>query len=57
MIAAALALMPVLAALALWAVALRVRQYGWTHERIWAVAIAACAHALCLGLCLGGAGA
>ena len=40
LIAAALALMPVLAALALWAVALRVRQYGWTHERIWAVAIA-----------------
>lgn len=40
LIAAALALMPVLAALALWAVALRVRQYGWTHERIWALTIA-----------------
>lgn len=40
LIAAALALMPVLAGLAMWAVALRVQQYGWTHGRVWAAASA-----------------
>ena len=40
LVSAALGLMPLLAALALWAVALRVRQYGWTHERVWAAAAA-----------------
>lgn len=37
---AALVLMPVFAGLALWAVALRVRQYGWTQERVWAAVMA-----------------
>ncbi len=41
LIAAALGLMPVLAGLAVWAVALRVRQYGWTTERVWAATAAA----------------
>lgn len=41
LIGAALVAMPVLAGLALWAVCLRVQQYGWTHERVWAVVMAA----------------
>lgn len=40
LIGAALVAMPVLAVLALWAVCLRVQQYGWTHERVWAAVIA-----------------
>lgn len=34
-------LMPLLTALAVWAVVMRVRQYGWTPDRIMAVAVAA----------------
>ena len=34
---AALWLWPVLGMLGVWAVALRVQQYGWTHDRIWAL--------------------
>ena len=36
---AAMVLSPVLGALAVWAVLLRVQQYGWTHDRIWALVI------------------
>ena len=38
---AALVLLPVLGALAVWAVLLRVRQYGWTHDRVWALVVTA----------------
>ena len=34
---AALIFLPVLGALAVWAVVLRVQQYGWTHDRVWAL--------------------
>lgn len=34
-------LMPLLTALAVWAVVMRVRQYGWTPDRIMAMAVAA----------------
>lgn len=37
---AALVLAPLYAALALYAIALRVGQYGWTHERFWAMVAA-----------------
>lgn len=36
---AALILLPVLGALAVWAVALRVQQYGWTYDRVWALVV------------------
>lgn len=35
----ALVLLPVLGALAVWAVVLRVQQYGWTYDRVWALVV------------------
>lgn len=40
LVGAALLVLPVLAGLAVWAVALRVQQYGWTPQRVWAAAAA-----------------
>lgn len=39
LIHAAMVLSPVLGGLAVWAVLLRVQQYGWTHDRIWALVV------------------
>ena len=40
LIDAGLALSPIYAALALYALALRIGQYGWTDQRFWAVLVA-----------------
>jgi hypothetical protein len=40
LVGAALLVMPLLAGLTVWAVALRVQQYGWTAQRVWAAAAA-----------------
>lgn len=37
----AVAVMPVMAALCVWAMTLRVQQYGWTVDRVWAAVIVA----------------
>lgn len=37
----ALILLPALGVLAVWAVVLRVQQYGWTYDRVWALVVTA----------------
>lgn len=44
---------PLLAALGLWALALRVRQHGWTVDRIWAALVGSAAFLYAAGYCLG----
>jgi len=39
LVRAALALLPVLAALCVWSLSLRIAQYGWTVDRVWAAVL------------------
>lgn len=52
LVEASLFALPVLAALALYAMALRIGQYGWTLDRFWAVLVAVLAAGYALGYAL-----
>ena len=52
LVEASLVALPVLAALALYAMALRIGQYGWTPDRFWAVLVAVLAAGYALGYAL-----
>lgn len=47
---------PILAAIGLWALALRVRQHGWTVERIWAAFVGGMATLYAVGYSIGAIG-
>ena len=56
LVRAALALLPVLAALCVWSLSLRVRQYGWTVDRVWATVLVGFAALYGLGYASSAAG-